>query len=293
MTEQTKKKTQVKKKEALSVYIGEDKIDLAVQDLITNKQVELLASRTPQKYIRKRKGRGGKKFDYVEINYVIAKLNAIFGFNWDVEVLKWEIGKYQIWVQIRLTVRLKDGTEIRKDAFGGSDVKRTREGNEVIDIADDLKSAQSDAIKKAASMLGVAWDVYSGVTKSVNDESETFDPTKDDFDDKQYDEIDPKDAFRNIPLTLSTGKTKKFTKFEVYQKAKNLKDEIGETAYYNTLGSEGYEHINEVPDKALPKVYKALLETYYNLTESQEHPESAMESESQKTDEEGQNEIPF
>lgn len=280
MANQTKK-TQAAKEKALSVYVGEDKIDLAIQDLITSKQVELLASKTPQKYIRKRQGRGGKEFDYVEINYVIAKLNAIFGFNWDAETLKWEIGKNQVWVQVRLTVRLKNGTEIRKDAFGGSDVKRARGNGEVIDIADDLKSAQSDAIKKAASMLGVAWDVYSGITKSANGKKEEAASPGKEPADNGYEEVDTTDAFRTIPLTLSNGKKKMVTKFEAHGYFGKIKTQVGVNAYYEILGSEGYEHANQIPDKTLPKVYKKLLEAYFEARDQSEAGQGPEEEEAE------------
>ena len=173
MTE-TKSKNTEKKKSSPVVYVGNDKIELATNELATISQVNLLASKTPQKYIKKRKGRGKKEFDYVEINYVIAKLNAIFGFNWSVEILDKEIGKDKIFVQVRLKVQFENGREIYKDAFGGSDVKKSNE--KVIDIADDLKSAESDGIKKAASMLGVAWDVYSGITKAENNDNKKSAP---------------------------------------------------------------------------------------------------------------------
>jgi len=70
-------------------------------------------------------------FDYVNINYVIAMLNAIFGFNWSVEIIDKEIGKTQVYVHLRLKVRFGDGTEVSKDAFGGSDVKRKKGGGDV------------------------------------------------------------------------------------------------------------------------------------------------------------------
>lgn len=294
MTTKTNNKTIKKttKKNVPVVYTGEDKIELAVNNLITNKQIELLASKTPQKYIKKRKGRGGKEFDYVEINYVQAKLNAIFGFNWDVDILDKQIGKNQIWIQIRLTVRLKDGVEVHKDAFGGSEVKRSRQSKEVVDIADDLKAAESDAIKKAASMFGVAWDVYSGITKSAN--GQITDPVND-YDKERYIEVDSKDAFRDISLTLSNGKKKMVTKFEAYQYCAKVKEQVGEDMYYEILGNEGYEHINQVPDKILPKVYKTLLEAYFNASEAQDHPEALQEPETgdKETTAEEDHELPF
>jgi len=49
---------------------------------------------------------------------------------------------------------------VTKMAFGGSSITVTREG-EVISIADDLKAAATDALKKAASLFGVGLHLYS------------------------------------------------------------------------------------------------------------------------------------
>jgi len=49
---------------------------------------------------------------------------------------------------------------VTKMAFGGSSITVSREG-EVISIADDLKAAATDALKKAASLLGVGLHLYS------------------------------------------------------------------------------------------------------------------------------------
>ena len=128
-------------------------------------QINLLAAPTPQQYIKQRKGRGKKIFDYVEFSYVIARLNATFRYDWDVDVVEQNVYKEvrQIATKVRLTVRFADGRAVSKTAWGGSDIKQNDSGK-VIDVADDLKSSESDAIKKAASMLGLCWDVYSGVT---------------------------------------------------------------------------------------------------------------------------------
>jgi len=48
-----------------------------------------------------------------------------------------------------------------KSAFGGSSISRDREGRPV-SIADALKGAASDALKKAASLLGVGLELYGG-----------------------------------------------------------------------------------------------------------------------------------
>lgn len=145
------------KKELAPLAIEENALGIPQQKWL------LLGEKTPKKYIKQRVGRGGKMLDYVETGYVVKKLNEVFNGMWDYDVLSEEIGKNHIWVKGRLTIKFMDGhgniQSITKTQFGGSDIKRTKDG-EVIDIADDLKAAASDALKKCASLLGVAGDVY-------------------------------------------------------------------------------------------------------------------------------------
>lgn len=131
----------------------------------------LLDEKTPTQFIKKRQGRGGMTFDYVETGYVVKKLNEVFNGMWDFEILEQEVGKNHIWVKGKLTVKFVDAKgnihTLVKSQFGGSEVKKTKTG-EVIDIADDLKAASSDALKKCASLLGVASDVYFQEKKTEN-----------------------------------------------------------------------------------------------------------------------------
>lgn len=121
----------------------------------------VLNKKTPAKFIKKRVGRGGKYFDYVETGFVIEQLNKAFNNMWDFEIVDKQIGKDKIWVLGKLTVKFITPFGIQtisKSQFGGSDVKRSN--GAVIDIGDDLKSAASDSLKKCASLLGIAKDVY-------------------------------------------------------------------------------------------------------------------------------------
>jgi len=49
---------------------------------LTPKQIDLIKIKTPVEYVKKRKGKGGREFDYIETNYVITMLNSLFGFRW-------------------------------------------------------------------------------------------------------------------------------------------------------------------------------------------------------------------
>ena len=145
----------------LLVPIGDQSIPMATT---FEDQINLIFSPTPSQFIKQRPGRGGLTLDYVEANYIFQRLNAIFRCDWDVDIVEQNIYKEagQIATKARLTVRFADGRSVSKTAWGGSEVKN--KDGKVIDIADDLKASESDAIKKAASMLGLCWDVYSGVT---------------------------------------------------------------------------------------------------------------------------------
>lgn len=160
----TKKSTQI-----IPVPVGNTSLEMAsgYED-----QVNLISFRTPKEFIKQREGRGGKRFDYVETNYVIARLNATFLYDWDLEIIEEKIFKeiQQIATKVKLTVRFLNGKVISKTAWGGSDIKVNKAGD-IIDIADDLKSSESDALKKAASMLGICWDVYSGMANSIDEKT--------------------------------------------------------------------------------------------------------------------------
>jgi hypothetical protein len=124
-------------------------------------QLSFISQKTPKQFIKQRPGPGGNLVNYVEVGYVINMLNQIFGWDWDFKVQDQQVGKRQVWVRGELVVRLK-GHTITKAQYGGSEIKINRATKEPISIADDLKTASSDCLKKCASMLGIAGDVYWG-----------------------------------------------------------------------------------------------------------------------------------
>jgi len=130
---------------------------------LSEAQVDFLLQRTPRKEIKTRQGRGGLQFSYVEHGYVTERLNLVFGFNWDFEVVDKQILDDEVIVEARLTVRTPGGQTIVKTQFGGAEIKRHASGprnGRPLSIADDYKAAASDALKKCASLLGVGLDLY-------------------------------------------------------------------------------------------------------------------------------------
>lgn len=109
--------------------------------------------------IRTRKGPFGQTISYIAAEDVIRRLNE--AGDWSFEVVSHEIRDTEVIVLGKLTM---DG--IVKMAFGSSAITTSREG-EVISVGDDLKSAATDACKKAAQMLGVALGLNGDVHSAV------------------------------------------------------------------------------------------------------------------------------
>ena len=105
--------------------------------------------------IKQREGRGGKMLDYIETHAVIARLNEAFDGAWSFKVADYKSMESEIIVQGRLTA----GGHT-KEQFGSSTVARNRETGKPISIGDDLKAAASDALKKCATLFGVALELY-------------------------------------------------------------------------------------------------------------------------------------
>ena len=254
------KKKQKPKTQALQIYVGEEMMTVAQT---VQAQIGLLAMQTPEKYIMKREGRGGLILEYVKTNYVIGRLNATFFFNWDSEIVEQIIDREhnQIAMKVRLTVRFANGNEVKKDAWGGSDIKWTKgQTKKMIDFADDLKSAESDGIKKAASMLGICWDVYSGLKMNGKKKAAKKDFTDDGFT-NMGGSPDVASEFRVIPVMINKKKVM-HTKYEALDRFKKAKEQLGKELYYKILGQNGYEKSNQITNKDIPKLYEAMAEAY-------------------------------
>lgn len=104
--------------------------------------------------IKTRPGRNGGAISYIEGHAIVQRLNEAFGGDWSFKVMEHQVleGEVVVLGEVR-------AGEMVKQAFGGSEVTRTRDGK-VVSIADDLKSAATDALKKAATLLGVGLHLY-------------------------------------------------------------------------------------------------------------------------------------
>jgi len=119
-------------------------------------QVAIVSQTTPRELIKKRKGRSGKTYDYLPHVHVARKLNEAFNHQWNFETkpIFQFCNDKELTVKGRLTIYCPNGQTIIKEQFGQQDLLNQ------MPLGDALKGAASDALKKCASLLGIALDLY-------------------------------------------------------------------------------------------------------------------------------------
>lgn len=137
-------------------------LSLVENNLLNEGQLKLMLSKTPDKYIHKRPGKGGKEWEFVTGGYMKKVLNLMFGWDWDFQIINFDMNLQaeQAIVHGQLTIRVKHKTII-KHQFGRADIKFKRDSKKPLDLGNDLKAATTDALKKCASELGLASDIYN------------------------------------------------------------------------------------------------------------------------------------
>ncbi len=95
---------------------------------------------------------------YVNQSQYIKRLNAIFGPD------GWTFNVNETWflndntIAVCLATLTIDG--VSKQSYGTNDITTNRNGEIVTDIGDTMKGAQSDALKKAASLFGLGLELW-------------------------------------------------------------------------------------------------------------------------------------
>ena len=107
--------------------------------------------------VKYRPGNFGQTLAYIEGHSVIKRLNEVFQSRWSFEIVEHQVNQNEVQVLGKLTCC--NGT-VTKMAFGGSKVTVNSDTGEEVCIVDDLKAAATDALKKAASLLGVGLHLY-------------------------------------------------------------------------------------------------------------------------------------
>ncbi|MDD5310085.1 MAG: Rad52/Rad22 family DNA repair protein [Deltaproteobacteria bacterium] len=117
-----------------------------------------LSAPFPADAVKNRRGNFGKPINYVDGAAIIARLNDCFGGDWSFSIVEHHVlATGEVLVHGKLTVLDK----ISKEAFGRGIPAISRETGEVLSEADAYKAAATDALKKCATMLGVAAYLYS------------------------------------------------------------------------------------------------------------------------------------
>ena len=152
-----------------------------IASVMNEAQFAIISGRTPKSAIKKRPGKGGKTFSYVPHGYVTSVLNRAFGFDWDFTLLPNGNGDYYQLIQGKKT--MSGGREVNTPdsvVVVGQLTIRIHNPNNIAETIATItksstgekefvpgmtwgsliKSAESDALKKAASRLGVALDLY-------------------------------------------------------------------------------------------------------------------------------------
>jgi len=197
------------------IHLKHTWIDLCTEGILNDEQITEIARPTPKEFIYARKGRGNMELDYIDIDYVITKLNVIFGHDWDAVVKEYKIyfeAAEETVVLLALTVRTTKGT-VTKEAFGGSAIKKNKDQN-IISVADDLKSAESDALKKAASLLGIGWDVFAGLSRDKSLDKERDATAKEKKEEKKKEETTKKKTTKKADPPPASEKSPMLTKLE-------------------------------------------------------------------------------
>ena len=134
---------------------------------------ELLEKPFAPEQIKQREGNYGKTLDYIEGHAIIQRLNDAFDARWSFEILEHEIQKDND--EVIVLGKLSAGDAV-KTQFGSSRITRAIETGEVISLADDLKAAATDAIKKCATLLGVGLNLYNNGNPAGKQQNSTNHP---------------------------------------------------------------------------------------------------------------------
>lgn len=126
----------------------------------------VLQQSTPKEAIQWRPGKGGRQMAYASHVFVTQTLNDAFGWRWSFEIDNEQIlhvGEipFEATCRGRLTVWLPGVKHpITKMQMGCQPIEMLKDSIKPVSLGDALKGAGSDALKKCASLLGIALDLY-------------------------------------------------------------------------------------------------------------------------------------
>ena len=156
--------------------VSEADLSLVDSNSLNGKQLKVLLKRTPKQYIKTRPAKGGGTWEYVTGGYVKKCLNLMFGWDWDFEIIdeKILIEAKEVIVKGKLTCR-SNGKTIVKMQYGNKDIIFRKGTTIPLSIGNDMKSASTDALKKCASEIGIASDIYNKEDfREINVDTEAY-----------------------------------------------------------------------------------------------------------------------
>jgi hypothetical protein len=116
----------------------------------------------PEEVLKQRQGPNGTKLTYAEIQVYVDRLNEAFHGAWSWELVSRQQVEDQLVVEGRLTA-----AGITKTGVGGTAITRRRDNGQMVSFADDIKTAEADAIKRACRLLGLGRDLYCATDGEV------------------------------------------------------------------------------------------------------------------------------
>jgi len=119
------------------------------------KHTEILEKEFAPHLVKQRPGFGGGYLSYVEAHHYIKRFNEAFDYDWSFSITNHHVGNDEVYVVVMINAK-----DVCKEAFGSS----LRKGKSV---GDALKSASTDALKKAASMFGIGLHLYESESDAV------------------------------------------------------------------------------------------------------------------------------
>lgn len=107
--------------------------------------LQALGEPFPRSAVKQKPGGGGKRLDYVEGHTVIRRLNATApGWDWIIRGMDWRADMLVVWGDLTIPgLGTRSGIGISENMKG-----------------DVVKGASTDALKKAATLFGVALELY-------------------------------------------------------------------------------------------------------------------------------------
>jgi len=129
---------------------------------MTEEQQKALAAPFAPAQVKQREGSFGQVLDYLEGHAVIQRLNEVLGGLWSFEVSEYQVleESSEVFVLGKLSVE-----GVSRTQFGSSRITRNEQTGEILSLADDLKAAATDALKKCATLLGVGLYLYNGESR--------------------------------------------------------------------------------------------------------------------------------